>query len=90
MKISIPDAIRVGRTADHKGNEVAALEILGQQVLLAPAGVLDKLDEEDWAAIFGHRLARVLAIALLSGGGLEDWTIESPTGRDVYKLGPEE
>lgn len=90
MKISIPDAIRVGRTTDHKGNDVAALEILGQQVLLAPAEVLDRLDEEGWADVFGHRLARVLGTALLTGGGLEGWTFESPTGREVYKLGPEE
>lgn len=90
MKFSIPDAIRVGSTTDQKGNEVAALEILGQQVLLAPAEVLDRLDGEDWVEIFGHRLARLLAAALLSGGGLDDWTFESPTGREVHKLGPED
>lgn len=82
--------VRVGETADRKGNPVTALEILGQPVLHArgeaPGGYLP----EDWEDIFASRLARVLADLLLRDDDPELWSTQSPTGREVSRLSPQE
>lgn len=82
---------RVGLTVDEKSNEVYALEILGIPVAYADAHEFEAahLDTEDWQETFETRFARLMAKALTEG--YEDvvrWHTQSPTGREVYRLGP--
>lgn len=82
---------RVGLATDEKGNEVYALEILGVPVAYADAHELEAshLDTEDWQETFETRFARLMAKALTES--YEDtvrWRTQSPTGREVYRLGP--
>lgn len=83
---------RVGLATDQKGNEVYVLEILGIPVLYADAHEFEAghQDAEDWQETFEMRLARMLAKALTEGYDHDfvKWRTESPTGRDVYRLGP--
>src|ERR1044072_4150038 len=83
---------RVGLAADQRGNEVYVLEILGIPVLYADAHEFEAghQDAEDWQETFETRLARRLA-QVMTGGRyppLVEWRTESPTGREVYRLGP--
>lgn len=82
---------RVGMTSDGKGNDVYALEILGIPVAYADAHEFEAghLDCEDWQDVFAARFGRLMLKALTDG--YEDtvrWRSESPTGRDVLRLGP--
>lgn len=83
---------RVGLATDQKGNEVYALEILGIPVLYADAHDFEAghQDAEDWQDAFQDRLGRMLAKALTEGydNDYVKWRTESPTGRDVHRLGP--
>ena len=83
---------RVGLAVDEKGNEVYALEILGVPVLYADAHEFEAghLDTGDWEDAFKVRLARLLAKALTEGYDHDPvrWSTQSPTGREVYRLGP--
>lgn len=83
---------RVGLATDQKGNEVYVLEILGIPVLYADAHEFEAghQDTEDWEDAFKDRLARMLAKALTEGYDHDfvKWRTDSPTGREVYRLGP--
>jgi len=83
---------RVGQTSDHKGNEVYVLEILGIPVLYADAHEFESShqDADTWEEIFRDRLGRMLAKVLTEGydGDPVRWRTESPTGREVLRLGP--
>lgn len=83
---------RVGLAVDQKGNEVYVLEILGIPVLYADAHEFEAghQDTEDWQETFETRLARMLAKVLTEGYDHDfvKWRTESPTGREVYRLGP--
>jgi hypothetical protein len=83
---------RVGLAADQKGNEVYVLEILGIPVLYADAHEFEAghQDAEDWQETFETRLGRMLAKVLTEGYDHDfvKWRTESPTGREVYRLGP--
>lgn len=90
MKISIPDAVRVGESTDHKGNPVVVVEIFGQGALYANPDVLNMYDKEDWRDIFALQLSGILADMILERSGSKVWTRNSPTGREVYNLGSED
>jgi hypothetical protein len=83
---------RVGLATDQKGNEVYVLEILGIPVLYADAHEFEAghQNTEDWKNAFKDRLARMLAKVLTEGYDQDfvKWRTESPTGREVYRLGP--
>lgn len=83
---------RVGLASDYKGNEVYVLEILGIPVLYADAHEFEAahLDTEDWQETFETRFARLMAKVLTEGydNDFVKWRTESPTGREVYRLGP--
>jgi len=83
---------RVGIASDQKGNEVYVLEILGIPVLYADAHDFESghQDTEDWEDTFRTRLGNLLAKALTEGYDSDyvKWTTQSPTGREVYRLGP--
>lgn len=83
---------RVGIATDQKGNEVYVLEILGIPVLYADAHDFEAghQDTEDWEETFKDRLGRLLAKALTEGYDHDyvKWGTQSPTGREVYRLGP--
>jgi len=83
---------RVGLAVDRKGNEVYVLKILGTPVLYADAREFEAghQDAEDWQETFETRLARMLAKVPTSEGYDHDFVrrTESPTGREVYRLGP--
>lgn len=82
---------QVGETGDRKGNPVVALEVLGIPIAYAPMSVLDNgCDTEVWQDIFETRFARAMANLLLPGYEPEAWSTDSPTGREVYRLGPNE
>lgn len=89
MKISIPDAVRVGESTDYKGNPVVVLEIFGQSALYADPEVLNMYDKEDWRDIFALHVSGILADLILERTGSKVWRKDSPTGRDVHNLGPE-
>jgi hypothetical protein len=83
---------RVGLATDQKGNEVYVLEILGIPVLYADAHEFESghQDTEDWEETFSARLGSLLAKSLTEGYDHDyvKWRTESPTGREVYRLGP--
>jgi hypothetical protein len=82
---------RVGLATDYKGNEVYVLEILGIPVLYADAHEFEAghQDTEDWQETFETRLGRMLAKVLTEGYDHDfvKWRTESPTGREVHRLG---
>mgnify|MGYP001574539090 CR=1 FL=1 len=84
--------VRVGIATDEKCNEVYVLEILGVPVLYADAHDFEAghQDTEDWEETFRARLGRLLAKALTEGYDHDyvRWQTKSPTGREVYRLGP--
>ena len=85
----IKNLVQVGETTDQKGNPVAALEILGIPVLYSTQA-LDHYDTDTWQDIFETRLARLLAKALIKDDDPQWWSTQSPTGREVSRLSPEE
>jgi hypothetical protein len=88
----IQGLMRVGRSVDSKGNEVYVLEFLGVPVLYADAHEFEagRMDGEDWEDCFKLRLARLMGKALTEqfDNTHVKWHLESPTGREVLRLGP--
>ena len=90
IKFELPHT-RVVKSIDHKGNPVAYLEALGIPVLYASPdrpgeSTVDGMSLDGWEDVFRTRLAGVLADLLLAGGGLDGWTPDSPTGREVHPM----
>lgn len=82
--------MRVVESHDTKGNPVAYLEILGAKVLYANEETLRSIGEDGWEEVFRYRLGRALADILLGYGGLDGWSKDSPTGREVHTVGMDE
>lgn len=82
--------LKVGVATDQKGNPVGVLEVLGQQVLFAPEDVVYHSGSDHWEDVVGTLLAQLSAKFLLDSGAMEGWSAQSPTGREVRRLDPED
>lgn len=84
----IDGLVRVEHSADHKGNPVVVLEILGVSVRYADARSSVAENTEDWADIYRERLASALADLVVFEDQRTVWLKNSPTGREVSPLEP--
>lgn len=86
----IQGLVRTDVSYDHKGSPVGVLEILGEPVLYASEDTVLAPGSDYWNDLTATHLARILAKALLETGVMEGWSLQSPTGREVRRLGPKE
>lgn len=93
IELSVEDIrglLQVGPTSDEKGNPVIALEIMGSPVLYADPRDLPHDDYESWEEMVSTLLSRFFADFLLKTGLMDEWSKQSPTGREVSRLSPRE
>lgn len=78
--------LQVGPANDYKGNPVAVVELLGVPILYANPRDLPSRDWESLEEMIGAQLGAFFAEFLLGTGAMDQWSRQSPTGREVYRL----